>query len=156
MIPSLLCRARPMLTSVLLCACAAPAMGHGVETRILATGAVAVEFRFIDGTPMAFAEAVAFAPGRTDEPAVSGHTDAKGRFGLFPDQDGDWPVEVHDADGHVARAIVHVADHHVPETRRAFPDWLVSVSLVFNVLAASWLGRRRRATALPAVAGAQA
>ena len=42
-------------------------------------------------------------------------------------------------------AVVTVSDHKVAETRHAFPDWLVAVSLVFNVLAAALLGRRRTA-----------
>jgi hypothetical protein len=121
------------------------AIAHGVETRTLTTGAVAVEFRFTDGTTMALADATAFAPGHPGEPSVTGRTDEHGRFSFFPDQDGDWTVEVHDGDAHVARAVVTVANHQVVETRHAFPDWLVAVSLVFNVLAAALLGRRRSA-----------
>ncbi len=133
--------------ALLLCCAAAPALAHGVETRILTTGAVAVEFRFTDGSAMGFADAVAYAPGRPEEPAVAGRTDAQGRFALYPDQDGDWTVEAHDSSDHVARARVRVADHHVAERRRAFPDWLVAISLVCNVLAAAWLGRGRAKTA---------
>jgi hypothetical protein len=121
------------------------AFAHGVETRTLTTGAVAVEFRFTDGTTMALAEAMAFAPGHPNEPSVTGRTDDHGRFSFFPDQDGDWTVEVRDGDAHVARAVVTVSDHKVTETRHAFPDWLVAISLVFNVLAAALLGRRRAA-----------
>jgi uncharacterized GH25 family protein len=130
-----------ILVSVMLAA--GTAFGHGVETRTLTSGAVAVEFRFTDGTTMALADAMAFAPGHPNEPAASGRTDEHGRFGFFPDQDGDWTVEVRDGDTHVARAVVTVSDHKVAETRHAFPDWLVAVSLVFNVLAAALLGRRR-------------
>jgi hypothetical protein len=122
---------------------AGTAAAHGVETRTLTTGAVAVEFRFTDGTTMAFADALAFAPNRPGEPSVTGKTDEHGRFSFFPDQDGDWTVEVHDGDAHVARAVVTVSNHQVKESRHAFPDWLVAVSLVFNVLAAALLGRRR-------------
>jgi uncharacterized GH25 family protein len=121
------------------------AFAHGVETRTLTTGAVAVEFRFTDGTTMALADAMAFAPGHPNEPSVTGRTDEHGRFSFFPDQDGDWTVEVRDGDGHAARSIVTVADHKISETKHAFPDWLVAVSLVFNVLAAALLGRRRAA-----------
>jgi uncharacterized GH25 family protein len=124
---------------------AGQAFAHGVETRTLTTGAVAVEFRFTDGTTMALADATAFAPNHPNEPSVTGRTDEHGRFSFFPDQDGDWTVEVHDGDAHVARAVVTVTDHKVVEVRHAFPDWLVAVSLVFNVLAAALLGRRRTA-----------
>jgi nickel transport protein len=122
---------------------ASTALAHGVETRELTTGAVAVEFRFTDGTTMALSEAMAFAPNHPDEPSVTGRTDEHGRFSFFPDQDGDWTVEVRDGDGHTARTVVTVADHKVIENRHAFPDWLVAVSLVFNVLAAALIGRRR-------------
>jgi uncharacterized GH25 family protein len=125
---------------------AGAAAAHGVETRTLTSGAVAVEFRFTDGTTMAFADALAFAPGRPGEPSVTGRTDEHGRFSFFPDQDGDWTVEVHDSDAHVARAVVTVADHTVKDSKHAFPDWLVAISLVFNVLAAALLGRRRTGT----------
>jgi uncharacterized GH25 family protein len=121
------------------------AFGHGVETQTLTAGAVAVEFRFTDGTTMALADAMAFAPGHPNEPSVTGRTDDHGRFSFFPDQDGDWTVEVRDGDTHVARAVVTVSGHQVAEMRHAFPDWLVAVSLVFNVLAAALLGRRRSA-----------
>ena len=124
---------------------AGAAFAHGIETRTLTSGAVAVEFRFTDGTTMALADAMAFAPGHPGEPSVTGRTDEHGRFSFFPDQDGDWTVEVHDGDTHVARAVVTVANHQVAETRHAFPDWLVAISLVFNVLAAALLGRRRGA-----------
>ena len=124
---------------------AVTAFGHGVETRTLTSGAVTVEFRFTDGTTMALADAMAFAPGHPNEPSVTGRTDEHGRFSFFPDQDGDWTVEVHDGEAHAARAIVTVSGQKVAETRHAFPDWLVAVSLVFNVLAAALLGRRRTA-----------
>jgi len=133
---------RPIL-ALTLALLAGPAFGHGIETQTLTSGAIAVEFRFTDGTTMALADAMAFAPGRPSEPAASGRTDEHGRFSFFPDQDGDWTVEVRDGDTHVARAVVTVSDHKVAETRHAFPDWLVAVSLVFNVLAAALLGRRR-------------
>jgi hypothetical protein len=129
--------------SLCLTLMAGSALAHGVETRILTSGAVAVEFRFTDGTTMALADATAFAPGHPNEPSVTGRTDEHGRFSFFPDQDGDWTVEVRDGDTHVARAVVTVSDHKVAETRHAFPDWLVAISLVFNVLAAALLGRRR-------------
>ena len=132
-----------VLAATLLLGGGVPVLAHGIETQTLTEGAVAVEFRFTDGTAMADADAVVYAPNRPGEPVVTGRTDAKGRFSFYPDQDGDWVVEVHDTE-HVARAVVSVVAHHATETRRAFPDWLVAISLVFNVLAAGWLGRRRR------------
>ena len=141
------------LVALLLLSSVASAQAHGVKTRTLATGAVAVEFRFTDGTAMVNADAYAFAPSRSGEPAVTGRTDAQGRFSLFPDQDGDWVVEVHDSSDHVAHAVVSVVGHHIAETRRAFPDWLVAVSLVCNVLAAGWLGRRRTSASVLSTSG---
>jgi|GEM_PF-733425 hypothetical protein len=135
---------------------ALPAAAHGVETRILAQGAATVEFRFADGTPMAFAEALVTAPGAPDEPAAAGRTDRNGRFSFFPDRDGDWQVEVHDEGGHLARAVVTSAGGAIRVPRRAFPDWLVALSLVANVAAAGWFGRRRVRAASPAVPEARA
>jgi hypothetical protein len=130
------------LAAILLLA-TAPALAHGVETRVLTQGAVTAEFRFTDGTVMADADALAFAPGKPDRPALTGRTDAEGRFSLFPDRDGDWAVEVHDAEGHVARTVISVAGGRVAATKHAFPDWLVAISLVANVVAAGLIGRRR-------------
>ena len=133
---------RTLLFTLLMLA-AAPAAAHGVETRILADGAATVEFGFADGTPMAFAEALVTAPDGTGEPAATGRTDRHGRFSFFPDQPGAWQVEVHDEGGHVARAVVQATGTHIEVPRHAFPDWLVALSLVANVAAAGWLGRRR-------------
>ncbi|MEI9983101.1 MAG: HupE/UreJ family protein [Aliidongia sp.] len=47
---------------------AMPAAAHGVETRIIGNGAATVEFKFADGMPLAFAEAVVMAPDGTGEP----------------------------------------------------------------------------------------
>jgi len=136
-----------LILPVFLVLAAGTAFGHGIATQTLTTGAVAVEFRFTDGTTMALADAMAFPPGHPTEPSATGRTDEHGRFSFFPDRDGDWTVEVRDGDAHVARAIVTVSAHKAAETRHAFPDWLVAISLVFNVLAAALLGRRRSAEA---------
>ena len=144
---------RALFCAALLLA-ALPAAAHGVETRIIGDGAATVEFRFTDGTPLAFAEALVTAPDGGDEPAGTGRTDRNGRFSFFPDRAGDWQVEVHDEGGHVARAMVTSTGQHVEVPRHAVPDWLVALSLVANVVAAGWLGWRRSAIAIPRVAEA--
>jgi hypothetical protein len=128
------------------CACfgIAPASAHGTETRVLPSGAIAVEFRYTDGRPMVFADAVAFAPGRPSEPAATGRTDLRGRFSLYPDVDGEWSIEVRDAGGHFARTTIVASGEHAMPPRHAIPDWLVAISLVCNVLLAALLGHRRR------------
>jgi nickel transport protein len=144
---------RAALCTILLLA-AMPAAAHGVETRIIGDGAATVEFKFADGTPLAFAEAVVTAPDGTGEPAATGRTDRSGRFSFFPDRAGAWRVEVHDEGGHVARAVVTSTGQHIEVPRHAFPDWLVALSLVANVGAAGWLGRRRSGAAKPIAVGA--
>ncbi len=131
------------LLGIILLFAALPAAAHGVETRIMDEGAATVEFRFTDGAPLAFAEALVTAPDGSSEPAATGRTDRNGRFSFYPDQAGQWRVEVHDEGGHVARAVVTSTGQHVEVPRHAFPDWLVALSLVANVAAAGWLGRRR-------------
>ncbi|MEI9983100.1 MAG: hypothetical protein WDN69_07730 [Aliidongia sp.] len=44
---------------------------------------------------------------------------------------------------------------HIEVPRHAFPDWLVALSLVANVGAAGWLGRRRSGVVKPIAAGAE-
>ena len=144
---------RALLSAVLLLA-SLPASAHGVETRIIGEGAATVEFRFTDGTPIAFAEALVTAPDGTGELAVTGRTDRNGRFSFFPDRAGEWRVEVHDEDGHLGRAVVTSTGQHIEVPRHAFPDWLVALSLVANVAAAGWLGRRRSGSAKRRVAEA--
>jgi hypothetical protein len=144
---------RALLSAVLMLA-SMPAMAHGVETRILGEGAATVEFRFADGTPLAFAEALVSAPGDVAEPAATGRTDRNGRFSFFPDRAGEWRIEVHDEGGHVARAFVTSIGAQIEVPRHAFPDWLVALSLVANVAAAGWLGRHGTHAMKPATAGA--
>ncbi len=141
---------RALLATILLLV-SLPAAAHGVETRIIGEGAATVEFHFTDGTPLAFAEALVTAPDGGDEPAATGRTDRDGRFSFFPDRAGEWRVEVHDEGGHVARAVVVSTGQHVDVPRHAFPDWLVALSLVANVAAAGWLGRRRPKAPKPRV-----
>ncbi len=145
---------RSILLIATLLLASGPALAHGVETRIIDTGAATVEFHFADGTPLAFAEATVSAPGG-GEAAATGRTDRDGRYSFFPDRAGTWQVEVHDEDGHVARALVTSNGSHIEAPRHAFPDWLVALSLVGNVVAAGWLGRRRAGAAPRSLAGAR-
>ena len=78
----------------------ASAMAHGVGARFLGTDALVLAASYSDGTPMAFAEALAFGPGAADLEFARGRTDAKGRFAFVPDRPGTWTITLDDGMGH--------------------------------------------------------
>jgi hypothetical protein len=56
---------------------------------------------------MANAEVRAFAPGDLNRPAVTGRTDAEGKFVFGADRDGFWSAEARSPD-YVARVMIRV------------------------------------------------
>jgi Domain of unknown function (DUF4198) len=68
---------------------------------------ISAQFATPDGKPMANAEVRAFAPGEPNRPAVTGRTDAEGKFAFDPDRDGFWSAEAHSPD-YVARIMIRV------------------------------------------------
>src|SRR5260370_20749409 len=77
---------------------------------------------------MANAEVRVFAPGDPgSKPALTGRTDAGGKFTFEADRDGFWSAEAHSAD-YVARVMIRVGDGSEPNNR-------VSPLLVIGVLA---------------------
>jgi nickel transport protein len=56
---------------------------------------------------MASAEVRAFAPGNPNTPAVTGRTDAEGKFVFTADRDGFWSAEARSPD-YVARIMIRV------------------------------------------------
>ena len=98
----------------------APLLGTVVALQILATspiGAfdlfatheVTAQFATPDGKPMANAEVRAFSPADPSKPAVTGHTDAEGKFVFTADQDGFWSAEARSPD-YVARVMIRVGN----------------------------------------------
>jgi nickel transport protein len=71
------------------------------------TREVTAQFATPDGKPMANAEVRAFSPADPNEPAVSGRTDAEGKFVFAADRDGFWSAEARSSD-YVARVMIRV------------------------------------------------
>jgi hypothetical protein len=90
---------------------------------LFATHEVTAQFATPDGKPMANAEVRAFSPADPNKPAVSGRTDAEGKFVFAADRDGFWSAEARSSD-YVARVMIRVGD----ETES--PNWLSPVLVV--------------------------
>jgi hypothetical protein len=91
-----------------LAALSSQAAAHTAGGRILNGKAAITEFRFSDGSPMAFADVKVFAPSST-ELWLAGRADGSGRFAFMPDKAGDWTVEAREAEGHTALLTVTIA-----------------------------------------------
>jgi len=68
---------------------------------------VTVQFATPDGKPMANTEVRVFAPGDPGRTALTGRTDAAGKFVFDADRDGLWGAEAGSAD-YVARVMIRV------------------------------------------------
>lgn len=134
-----------------------PAMAHDVTYALRGAGDVTVEFRYQDGTPMAGATALVFAPDAGALPTVTAVTDAAGDVRLRASRDGVWRVDVRDDAGHASRARLRVTDGVASLAERAIPNWLAAASLVLNLLLGARVAvslRRRRAGRAAAVPSA--
>jgi len=72
---------------------------------------------------MANAEVRAFAPGDPKSPAVTGYTDAEGKFVFTADRDGFWSAEAHSPD-YVARVMIRVGGEQQSQ------NWLSPILVV--------------------------
>jgi nickel transport protein len=114
---------------------------------LFATHEVTAQFATPDGKPMANAEVRAFAPGDPNSPAMTGRTDAEGKFRFSTDRDGFWSAEAHSAD-YVARVMIRVGGEQ--QSQNWLPPVLVIGFLVVMLALAIWyrllrarvLGRR--------------
>jgi nickel transport protein len=113
---------------------------------LFATHEVTAQFATPDGKPMANAEACAFAPGDPNSPAVTGRTDAEGKFMFAADRDGFWSAEARSPD-YVARVMIRVGGEQHSS------NWLSSVLvvgfLVVMLALAIWYRRLRVRTRRP-------
>jgi nickel transport protein len=87
---------------------------------LFATHEVTAQFATPDGKPMANAEVRAFSPDDPNKPAVTGRTDAEGKFVFAANQDGFWSAEARSAD-YVARVMIRVG------TEQQSQSWLSPV-----------------------------
>ena len=127
---------------------AGSAQAHGVGGRMIdARDALAAQFRYADGEPMAFAEVKVSQPGSAEgAPAVVGRSDQYGRYAFLPDRAGSWRLEARDGEGHVARLLLEGAQPAAPPTA-AIPSGLKAaawLSLTANIALAYAFFRRRR------------
>jgi len=70
----------------------------------------------------------AFAPGDPTKPAVTGHTDAQGKFTFAADRDGFWSAEARSPD-YVARVMIRVGGE------QRSPNWLSSFLVIAFLVA---------------------
>jgi nickel transport protein len=99
-----------LLTSL---AIPAKTLAHGANIDYRETSAITIEAKYDDGTPMANAQVVVYAPSDRATPWFKGTTDDSGNFTFVPDTDaenvGDWDVKVRQA-GHGDITSIPVAD----------------------------------------------
>ncbi len=113
---------------------------------LFATHEVTVQFATQDGKPLANAEVQVFAPGNSKTPAVTGRTNAEGKFVFAADQDGFWSAEAKGAD-QVARVMIRVGGESLQPLSRISPFLVVGVLALLLGLAVWYRvlrARRRR------------
>jgi nickel transport protein len=73
-----------------------PVLAHGARIDYQQTSAIVIRATYDDGTPMAKAQAIVYAPNDPATPWLKGMTDESGKFSFVPDPDlsGDWDVKV--------------------------------------------------------------
>ena len=91
------------LTLLALTAIPKQVLAHGASIGYSETSAITIDAQYDDGTPMANAQVVIYAPSDRATPWLKGTTDESGNFTFVPDTDpenlGDWDVKVRQA-GH--------------------------------------------------------
>jgi nickel transport protein len=73
-----------------------PVLAHGARIDYQQTSAIVIRATYDDGTPMAEAQAVVYAPDDPTNPWLKGTTNEAGEFSFVPDPDlaGNWDVKV--------------------------------------------------------------
>ena len=73
-------------------------LAHGANIQYRETSAIAIQAKYDDGTPMANAQVVIYAPSDRATPWLTGETDSQGNFSFVPDTEpqnaGNWDVKV--------------------------------------------------------------
>ena len=86
------------LTLLALTAVPKQVLAHGANIEYRQTSAITIEAKYDDGTPMANAQVVIYAPSDRATPWLKGTTDDSGNFTFVPDTDaenvGDWDIKV--------------------------------------------------------------
>jgi hypothetical protein len=144
----LLVRSRHMVWAAFLTAalCSMPVSPAGAID-LLATHEVTAQFATPDGKPMANAEVRFFAPGDPSKVALTGRTDAEGKFAFDADRDGFWSAEARSAD-YVARVMIRVGGEAEPQNRLSpflligFLVVLLGIAIWYRLLRARARGPR--------------
>jgi hypothetical protein len=82
---------------------------------LFAVHEVTAQFATPDGKPMVNAEVRVFAPGDPSKVALTGRTDAEGKFVFDADRDGFWSAEARSTD-YVARVMIRVGAEAEPHS----------------------------------------
>ena len=73
-------------------------LAHGANIQYRETSAIAIQAKYDDGTPMANAQVVIYAPSDRATPWLKGVTDNEGNFSFVPDTNprnvGNWDIKV--------------------------------------------------------------
>lgn len=73
-------------------------LSHGANIQYRETSAISIQAKYDDGTPMANAQVVIYAPSVRATPWLKGTTDDSGNFTFVPDIEpqnvGDWDIKV--------------------------------------------------------------
>ena len=89
------------------------ALAHGANIEYRETSAIAVQAKYDDGTPMANAQVVVYAPSDRTTAWLKGTTDDAGNFSFVPDATaenaGDWDIKVRQS-GHGDITSIPIAD----------------------------------------------
>jgi Domain of unknown function (DUF4198) len=110
------------------------APSSSVALDLFATHEVTVQFATQDGKPMADAEVHVFPPGDARTPAISGRTNAEGKFVFAADQDGFWSAEAKGAD-QVARVMIRVGGEAQQSQSRIAPFVVIGVLAILLAIA---------------------
>ena len=105
-----------------------------------------MQFATAQGKPLAGAEVRVFAPGEPGRPALTGRTDAAGKFKFSANEDGFWSAEAR-AGGEISRVMVRVGGN--PGQRKLSPLWVLGGLLALLVLAFAYRVVRARSRRPP-------
>lgn len=93
---------------------------HGTAyTLVKEASLTAVEFRYSDGEPMAYAEVLIFSPQDPKAEHQNGRTDKHGKFAFCPDAAGAWRISADDGTGHLSEAVVEIGPRRAASAAEA-------------------------------------
>jgi hypothetical protein len=115
----------------------------GAAQDLFARHNVTVQIATRDGKPLADAEVRVFAPGKTEQPTLTGRTDSAGKFEFPADEDGLWSAEARSGD-EIARVMVRVGGADRQDQKELSPVWLIAGLFGLLILAFGYRVARAR------------